>query len=88
MTTNTKYQNAKIYLTLATPFPKLTNQLPYLPTEITDLIYDFKLAMEMKDHNEYYKELLNQIKEFSYHINEVYDPLAVTDDEDDDFIHD
>ena len=42
------------------------NNLPYLPTEIWDKIFDIKWAMEdkesMKKHNDYHKPLLEEFK--------------------------
>tara|TARA_R110000803_G_scaffold81852_1_gene147796 strand:- start:414 stop:674 length:261 start_codon:yes stop_codon:yes gene_type:complete len=37
--------------------------IPYLPTEIVDLIYTFKHAMELRDHHIYYSELLEEMHE-------------------------
>ena len=55
------------------------NQLPYLPTEITDLIYDFKHAMEMKEHNNYHKDLLNDFKDKVNTFNCIRNGIEFTD---------
>ena len=38
------------------------NNLPYLPTEIWDKIFDIKYSLEMKKHNDYHKPLLDEFK--------------------------
>jgi hypothetical protein len=38
------------------------NNLPYLPTEIWDKIFDIKYSLEMKKHNDYHNPLLEEFK--------------------------
>jgi len=39
------------------------NNLPYLPTELWDKIFNIKYSIETKEHNNYYKPLLEEIHE-------------------------
>ena len=37
------------------------NTIPYLPVEIQDLILNIKIELEMKDHYDYHKNLLDEL---------------------------
>ena len=34
------------------------NNIPYLPVEIQEYILNIKIKLEMKEHNDYYKDIL------------------------------
>lgn len=47
------------------------NNLPYMPTEIWDKIFDIKYTMEKKEHNDYHKTLLDEFKKECNFVDEL-----------------